>query len=234
MSKLKEFKKIGLVICFAPEINVIWPQIKDQKINKKGPFEIIEGKINNHHVVTTLTGVSMVNAAMVTQYLIDTEHPDFILNFGCSAGLKEGHQRYDIVIGDKADQINTSFKDLWLQEYDVENDYPLFKLVEPNDLPQEDSTGKKFVVDFGGISISSIFASPGEFYKVKDQTDALAYDMESTAVAQVAYRNSLPCSVVRVVSDTGDVSSIYEDEESKKLTDDILRHGSEFVLQLFD
>ena len=56
---------------------------------------------NDADVCVVKSGIGKVNAALATQKLIDTYHPDFIISSGCAGGLSQLLNVGDVVVSEK-------------------------------------------------------------------------------------------------------------------------------------
>ncbi len=87
--------KIGVVIAMSSERVQLDPLASSQTTEQNGPWRVDRYVIGGKDVVAVTSGIGMANAAAGTEFLIQTERPDIIMNFGCA-----GAHRRDLVPGD--------------------------------------------------------------------------------------------------------------------------------------
>lgn len=86
---------IGVVIAMSSERVQLDPHATSQVTEQHGPWRVDRYAIGGHDVVAVTSGIGMANAAAGTEFLIQTEHPAVIANFGCA-----GAHRRDLLPGD--------------------------------------------------------------------------------------------------------------------------------------
>ena len=62
------------------ELNLLLPLMEEHAVSNIGGTEFHTGKIHGHNVVLMECGIGKVNAAIGTITLIDTFHPDMVIN----------------------------------------------------------------------------------------------------------------------------------------------------------
>jgi len=253
--KLDTTRRTVVMTAFAPEWAALEPAIKRRKTHKINGLTFLTGTLAGRPVLLMQSGVSMVNAAMNTQLVIDRFSVKRIVFSGIAGGVDPGLSIGDVIVPDRWGQyLEVSFARKtdagWLppepvdvkaqpsigmmfprgvrvgnagassrRHYDFAADPALLDLarkigpgvklrrcVEPgSNLAASGSAcltqSPKVVV--GGIGVSAgVFADNAEFrdYLFKSW-NARVLDMESGAVAQVAYANRVPVIVFRSLSD---------------------------------
>ena len=176
------------------------------EIKKIHHYEFIIGKLYNHDVIITVSGMGKVRAGMLTSVIFDNfQNIDFFINNGISGGVSRYTKPGTCVIG-----CNYSFGDV-----DVTFD-GVSKYGQLDYLPRT-FTGDKHLIDllkkeniedviFGDILTGD------KFYTDFDETENIinkyfsdlkvcAFDMESTAFAMGAYMYHCPFIAIRAISD---------------------------------
>ncbi|MCA9859039.1 MAG: 5'-methylthioadenosine/S-adenosylhomocysteine nucleosidase [Thermomicrobiales bacterium] len=87
--------KIGIVVAMSSERVHLDPYASVQTTERHGPWRVDCLTIAGKHVAAVTSGIGMANAAAGTEFLIQTERPDLIMNFGCA-----GAHRRDLLPGD--------------------------------------------------------------------------------------------------------------------------------------
>lgn len=185
------------------------------------------GLIEDTPVVICVSGPGKVNAAMTTQNLLTRFHVTQLFHTGVSGSLgmcKVG----DMIIGESAvyhdygELSNTSldrfpvtvkFPPSYQRERksSFKSDYNLINLIVKtievvglSSIPVLGLTKNNYYV--GTIATGDQFiASYFHRNRIKKETEALAVDMESAAVAQICYLNETPFCILRTISDNADL-----------------------------
>ena len=198
---------IGVICAMAIEADGIKNMMRDVEKNTAAKIEFAKGKIHGKDVVVAQCGIGKVNAAISTQIMIDMYKPDVIINSGVAGSLSEKLTVGDIVISDNAVQHDMditalgdplgqiSFNDeqiIYIPADQTVSDR-LFsacqKLKNTRVIKGTVASGDKFISDVE------------ERLKIGRTFDALACEMEGASVGQVCYRNSVPYSILRSISD---------------------------------
>ena len=160
----------------------------------------LAGKQDN--IVVRASGIGKVNAAVAAYKLIAEEKVDAIINTGCAGGVDPLVKIGDVVIGSAC-----AYHDVWCG---VENEagqiqgLPVLFDAEPMLL-------RKIAMEFGAdpkVHIGTICTGDQFLETAEDDArvkkvrpDALACDMEATAIAQVCYKLGVPFIAYKVISD---------------------------------
>ena len=153
-------------------------------------------------VCVVKSGIGKVNAALATQKLIDTYHPDFIISSGCAGGLSQLLNVGDVVVSEKV-----RYHDVFCGEGN--------ELGQVQDMPAEFETNAALINlalacnQYIDVHIVRGKIASGDWLvtgdKVQDIIDvvpnAIAVDMESGAIAQVCHINNVKFVAFRVISD---------------------------------
>lgn len=205
--------KIAIIGAMECEIVSIKQELIDLKEVVYADLYIFTGRIKDNFIILSKSGIGKVNAALNTQYIIDSFKPNIIINVGVAGGIDSCLDVGDIVIG----------------TYLVQHDFDVSPLGyakgymcigKEKDKPTKYYCDKNLVEKFQNLlekSISKnkihqgIIASGDQFIsnkKIKEEINnyfgALAVEMEGCAIAQVATRNKIPFIVIRAISDLAD------------------------------
>ncbi len=172
---------IGILVADPNEIN-------------KFPYDLIETKTINQFTfsvfekfVAVHSGIGIANAAAATQELISSFDVEEIINYGAVGGNKNVNV-YDIITPEKI-----YFHDVQTPWY-TRGQTPGEKEFFLNDLKSEKNN------NLG--SGSSFIDDVKELDALKSALNIDIYDMECAAVAQIADKNNVKLSVIKVVSDS--------------------------------
>lgn len=164
--------------------------------------EFHEGVIAGKEAVICLSGIGKVNAAFATTLMTQLYKPSLLISTGLSGGLGKT-QQFDIVLAERL----------------VQHDVDTTALGDPKGMVS--TVNKVFFETDGGLlerfkqslpeAKVGIIASGDQFIadkklseNIAEQFEAIACDMESGAVAQIAYLTKTPLAVVRGISDSAD------------------------------
>ena len=221
--------KIAIIGAMECEIDAIKKELSDLKEQNYADLKIFTGTINGKIIVLSQSGVGKVNAALNTQYIIDTFKPNIIINTGVAGGISDGLDIGDIVIGTYLVQHDFDVTALgYAKGYmctGVEKDKPTKyycdkELVENFQACLEQNIPKQKIHQ-GIIASGDKFISGKKIKKeINEYFGAIAVEMEGCAIAQVATRNKIPFVVTRAISDLADGKTAeYQNEFEKKISE---------------
>lgn len=185
------------------EIKNIMTDIVEEKIYE---LIFIKGRINDKNIVLVEAGIGKVNAARVTQILIDKFNIEAIINVGSAGSANDELDIGDIVIGKKIVQHDFDITAFGhpkgyisnVGQY-VESDIHLIKKMEQtiNNLNTQE-----FKIKIGTIASGDIFCTELQMKnKIRTKFNADAIEMEGAAIAQVCKLDNIPFIVIRSISD---------------------------------
>lgn len=199
-------KKIGIIAAMAEEMNEIKNIMTNIKQTQIYNLTFFEGNINNKECILVECGVGKVNAARVTQVLIDKFDIEYIINVGSAGAIAEGIDIGDIVIGEKLVQHDFDITAFGhpkghisnLGVY-IESDKNLIEKFVDLEKKIDD---KEYKIKVGTIASGDIFCTEEKMKnKVRNKFMADAIEMEGAAIAQVSYLSNIPFVIIRSISD---------------------------------
>lgn len=204
--------KIGIIVAMDKELALLLPHLTDASEASINGFTFHTGSMGSHKVVVCKCGIGKVNAAIGAMTLIDTYHPDMVINTGVAGGTgatANPARVLDVVL---ASEI--TYHDVWCGPGTVygqaANCPERFKCPLPKELVE------KMDVRTGLVASGDIFVDDVEDLKriLGHFPDAIAVDMESAAIAHACELKSVPFVCIRVISDTpgdGGNAAAYEE-----------------------
>ncbi len=229
---------IGIICALSIEVEELTKLLENKQENTYAKMKYISGTINGKEVVMTECGIGKVNAAMSTQVMIDKYNPDVIINSGIAGSVSKELKIGDIVIS----------KDCVQHDFDGTQMGDPKGLIQYNDetridIPVSEDVAQKLFeackdientnVKLARIATGDIFvADKAMRQSVADEFDAVACEMEGGAVAQVCYRNEVPCAVLRCISDDFDENDFMDFMEFRFLAADKSMTAIKNFLQL--
>lgn len=198
---------IGIICALAVEVEGLKKIMTDTKTAVAAKTEYLSGTVGEKEIVCCECGVGKVNAAMCAQAMIDLFHPDVIVNSGIAGSLSKDIAIGDIVISDDCvqhDYDGTEMGDppgeIWYAD-EKRVDIPADKKTA-DILQKACETLENTQIFRGRIATGDTFVAAHERReKIAETFHALACEMEGGAVAQVCYRNEVPFSILRCISD---------------------------------
>ena len=165
--------------------------------------------------VVVRCGIGKVNAARITQAMIDRFSPGAVVNSGIAGGVGEGLHVGDVVIGTGLSQHDFDVSALgYVKGYLFEGEpgRPTVFRADPALCAAVRSAAQAAAPDRGvheGVIVSGdVFVAQSETKRaLREDFSALAAEMEGAALAQTAYYAGVPFAVLRVISDLADGDS---------------------------
>ncbi len=217
---------IGIICALSIEVEGIAKLLQNKKEETFAKMKYIYGTINGKDVVMTECGIGKVNAAMSTQIMIDKFSPDVIINSGIAGSVSRQLKIGDIVISKDCVQHDFDGTQMGdpkgLIQY---NDETRIDIPVSLDIAQKLFDACKDLentnVLLGRIATGDIFVAQREMRsQIANEFSALACEMEGGSVAQVCYRNSVPCAILRCISDDFDENQFMDFMEFRNLAAD--------------
>jgi len=223
---------IGIIGAMANEVEILIDSLGKYEEIKIGSFTFYLGKIEEHEIVLTQSGVGKVNAAIATTILITEFECDFIINTGIAGGVNDVDTK-DVIV---CEGLIYSDFDLtpFGYEFGTVPHLPPILRPHPSDVLNVKSILNRLGIKYKTGLIASgdkFVTSPEDIKEVKDRI--IACEMESTSVAQTAIRLGTRFMILRFISDiVGKESQIenyneFEEEMSKlssKITLELIRN----------
>lgn len=207
--------KIGIIGAMTVEVDVLRDALADRTETRIGNFTFHQGNIGNAFVTILLSGIGKVSAAVGTTLLIEHYRPDCIINTGTAGGLG-AVQVHDLVL---ATELKYHDVDVTAFGYEIGQQAGQPSAFVPDEYllntAYENCTGYNKCNIKKGLILSgdSFISNPKRVEQIiEDFPQAMAVEMESTAIAQVCHQFKIPFLVLRAISDKageGDAKS-YE------------------------
>jgi len=172
----------GIVVALAEELSTL----TSTKLTQGSSLFI------SNNVLVVYSGTGSVNASSATEQLI-AQGATKLISWGCAAALSESLKPGDLILANQLISTNESKQ--------------FFLNVCANWHRQTTELLASFVkVNSGCLAESKrIVSSSEDKKKIHINTNAVALDMESIAIAQVANQHALPFLAIRVIADPVDM-----------------------------
>ena len=198
---------IGIIGAMTVEIEGLRALMTDKKEETVSGIKFVSGVLEGKEVVTAVSGIGKVFAAICTEAMILKYDPDVVINTGVAGTLTD-----KLGIGDIAVARNV-----------VQHDMDTSPLGDPRglvsginviyfdaDVKTSESLSRA-AAELNINTVSGTVASGDQFIaskeKKQDITDtfgAVACEMEGAAIGHVCYVNGKPFAVLRAISDSAD------------------------------
>lgn len=206
--------KIGIIGAMEVEIRLLIEAIQDRKDHTLHGFTFHQGRIGNHEVVVLLSGIGKVSATVATTLLIQEYQPEIIINTGTAGGLKDS-KVYDIIL---ATEIRHHDVDVTVFGYEIgqQAKMPPAFFTDENLLMKAENHCQKYTQQLK----KGLVVSGDSFISDKNRRDwiennfpnALAVEMEASAIAQTCHIMDVPFLMLRSISDNaGEGNSVSFD-----------------------
>ena len=204
--------KIGIIVAMEEELESILDIMDNIEEKEIYGLTFKTGQIEKNKIIVVKCGVGKVNAARVTQILIDTFNVKCVINVGAAGALNPFLNIGDIVIGEKLIQ-----HDFDITAFDHDKGYITgvgdyiysdIELIEKFKKAANNLKEKDYKIKTGIIATGDIFCTDIEMKnKIFSKFDADCVEMEGAAIAQVCYLDNIPFIVIRSISDSPNVNN---------------------------
>ncbi|SDL40300.1 Phosphorylase superfamily protein [Maridesulfovibrio ferrireducens] len=178
-------KTVGIVAAMEQEAKAICPVSEKSML---GRFELLSGILpGGNHFMCIVSGIGTERAAEAAT-LLAQKKPSLILSAGVSGGLARGTSAGDLLA---ASTIHSEIPDF----------APWHEPEQDADIRKELLPAYRRIPSGPMVTAAAPVMTQQEKTSLHDKTGALAADMESIAVAQVAAKEGIPFACIRAVSD---------------------------------
>lgn len=195
---------IGIIGAMEEEVTILKRKLNDMNEINIAHVKFYVGKLNHKEVVLTQSGIGKVNASISTTLLIEKFNPEVVINTGSAGALDQTLSVGDILVSNHVlyhDANATAFGYEYGQIPQMPKTYttdPTLLKKTMHVLEQQQLNGKVGMI----VSGDSFIGSSEQRQKIKQQfPEAMAVEMEATAIAQTCYQFKVPFIVIRAVSD---------------------------------
>ncbi|WP_213991573.1 5'-methylthioadenosine/S-adenosylhomocysteine nucleosidase [Sodalis sp. dw_96] len=202
--------RVGIIGAMEQEVALLRDLIEDRTTWQKAGCEIYSGRLHGVEVVLLKSGIGKVSAALGTTLLLDHYQPDFVINTGSAGGLASSLQVGDIVVS-----TEVRYHDVDVTAFGYE---PGQMAQSPAAFPADASLvalAEKCITRLDLRAVRGLVVSGDAFINGAQPLSrirtlfpqAIAVEMEATAIAHVCHQFVVPFVVVRAISDVADRAS---------------------------
>lgn len=198
---------IGIIGAMEEEVAILKDKLIELEEINFAHVIFYKGKLQGKEVVLTQSGIGKVNVAISTTLLIEKFKPELVINTGSAGALDTSLNVGDIVVSDMV-----SYHDADARAFG-------YQLGQIPQMPAQ-FTADKQLYDKAIIAINEqnlvaktgLIVSGDSFIGTSEQRlqiktnfpQAMAAEMEATAIAQTCYQFNLPFIITRAISDLAD------------------------------
>lgn len=227
---------IGIVVAMNDELN--------SSFKKKYKFNIFENKkqkyyifdVNNTEFVLMFSGIGKTNAAIATTKMLMTFDIDKIFNIGAVGTHKQQFNIFDILLINKfyfLDVDATAFNYQLGQTPGEKEFFESSNLLKDKIINSFNDNLINFKNVNLGTSDSFIHRDNFQYFNNKLFDIVDCFDMESTSIAQVCYKNNIEFCSIKIVSDNL-TNEILSNEQFKKTLSDISNKLVDILFMIFE
>ena len=198
----------GLIGAMSVEVEALMAQVEDRQEKKIGMDVFVSGKLFGKEAVLAVCGPGKVNAALCAQSMILHYQPEWILNLGVAGAGDTTVSIGDMVIATAAVQHD-------MDTSPIGDPVGLVSKINLVEIPCDADLRAKLLkaaaavegvnVHEGIIATGDQFINNGDVRsRIHGLFQAKAVEMEGGAVAHACYVHSVPCGVLRSISDQAD------------------------------
>ncbi|QKJ85907.1 5'-methylthioadenosine/S-adenosylhomocysteine nucleosidase [Paramixta manurensis] len=208
--------KAGIIGAMEQEVTLLRDKIENRQTLAVAGCEIYTGTLNGVEVALLKSGIGKVSAAMGTALLLERCQPDFVINTGSAGGLAPSLNVGDIVVSDEVRYHDADVTAFGYQPGQMAGCPAAFVADEKLIAAAEQCIAALDLHAVRGLVVSGdAFINGAEPLARIRHTfpQAIAVEMEATAIAHVCYQFSTPFVVIRAISDVADRESHLSFEE---------------------
>ncbi|WP_275554422.1 5'-methylthioadenosine/S-adenosylhomocysteine nucleosidase [Mixta sp. Marseille-Q2659] len=202
--------KAGIIGAMEQEVTLLRDKIENRQTLSIAGCEIYTGTLNGVEVALLKSGIGKVSAAMGTALLLERCRPDFIINTGSAGGLAASLKVGDIVVSDEV-----RYHDADVTAFGYE---PGQMAGCPAAFPADDkliTAAERCISQLNLHAVRGLVVSGDAFINGAEPLarirttfpQAIAVEMEATAIGHVCHQFATPFVVIRAISDVADQES---------------------------
>ncbi|MCG7338566.1 5'-methylthioadenosine/adenosylhomocysteine nucleosidase [Staphylococcus sp. ACRSN] len=198
---------IGIIGAMEEEVAILKNKIDELEEVKIAHTIFYKGKLNNKAIVLTQSGIGKVNVAISTTLLIEQFKPDLIINTGSAGALDKSLDVGDVVVSDAvmyhdADARAFGYEIGQIPQMPARFVSDKVLLEKATKAINDQQLNAKVGLIVSGDSFIGTYEQRA---KIKEHfKEALAAEMEATAIAQTCHQFNLPFIITRAISDLAD------------------------------
>ncbi|PLK58711.1 5'-methylthioadenosine/S-adenosylhomocysteine nucleosidase [Candidatus Palibaumannia cicadellinicola] len=198
---------IGIIGAMEPEVILLREQLTQLTIWQQAGCYIYSGCLHGIKVALVQSGIGKVSAALGTTLLLDHFQPTLVINTGSAGSLSPSLVVGDIVVSDEV-----RYHDVDVTTFGYERGQMAQCPASFNAAPSLVTLAKNITESIGMHAMRGLIISGDAFinggqalaYIRHNFPQALAVEMEATAIAHICHQFAVPFVVIRAISDVAD------------------------------
>ncbi|ELQ6107720.1 5'-methylthioadenosine/S-adenosylhomocysteine nucleosidase [Cronobacter turicensis] len=208
--------KAGIIGAMEEEVTLLRDKIDNRQTLNIAGCEIYTGTLNGVDVALLKSGIGKVSAAMGATLLLEHCKPDVIINTGSAGGLAPSLKVGDIVVSDEVRYHDADVTAFGYEYGQMAGCPAAFKADENLIAAAQETIEQLNLHAVRGLVVSGDAFINGSVNLAKIRHNfpqAIAVEMEATAIGHVCHNFGVPFVVVRAISDVADQQSHLSFEE---------------------
>lgn len=208
--------KAGIIGAMEQEVTLLRDKIENRQTISIAGCEIYTGTLNGVEVALLKSGIGKVSAALGTALLLERCRPDFIINTGSAGGLASSLKVGDIVVSDEVRYHDADVTAFGYEPGQMAGCPAAFVADDKLIAAAEACISQLNLHAVRGLVVSGDAFINGAEPLARIRTtfpQAIAVEMEATAIGHVCHQFATPFVVIRAISDVADQQSHLSFEE---------------------
>ncbi|MFP1743971.1 5'-methylthioadenosine/S-adenosylhomocysteine nucleosidase [Lonsdalea quercina] len=208
--------KVGIIGAMEQEVILLRDQIQNRQTIQRAGCEIYTGQLHGVDVALLKSGIGKVAAALGTTLLLEHCRPDVVINTGSAGGLASSLKVGDIVVSSEVRYHDADVTAFGYEAGQMAGCPAAFVADENLIVQAEQAIAKLSLNAVRGLVVSGdAFINGAEpLARIRNTfPQAVAVEMEATAIGHVCHQFGVPFVVVRAISDVADQESHLSFEE---------------------
>lgn len=202
--------KAGIIGAMEQEVTLLRDKIENRQTLSIAGCEIYTGTLNGVEVALLKSGIGKVSAAMGTVLLLERCRPDFIINTGSAGGLAASLKVGDIVVSDEVRYHDADVTAFGYEPGQMAGCPAAFPADDKLITAAERCISQLNLHAVRGLVVSgdAFINGSGPLARIRTTfPQAIAVEMEATAIGHVCHQFATPFVVIRAISDVADQES---------------------------
>lgn len=191
----------AIIGAMSQEVEALLALAEEYKLMQETPFYLYKARISDVDVLVCKSGIGKVEAALTTTYILSNYSVEAVINIGSAGGLDIRQEVGDLLIADEL-----KYHDLLFSPENTEEGIEPYTFTTNKKLNEQvrrvfEQQGRRF---WEGLLVSGDqFVCQEQQWRaiLRRYPQAIALDMEATAIAHVCAKFAKPFIVLRSLSD---------------------------------
>ena len=222
--------KWGIIGAMPSEVALLREEMQECNEVQVGRFTFWEGVLYGQEVALAQCGVGKVNAAIVTQLLLDRFGAEQVVNTGVAGAMHEQLKVLDVVVS--RELVYHDYEMRFLRDY-----VPFLGKIEASPALVEQAVEAFEAIDHGSsCCFAGRIATGDQFVESRQVKESIVerfhpmcVEMEGAAIGHVCAAAQVPFVVIRTMSDSADDSAGMSFDEFEEIA---ARRSADIVCQM--